>query len=58
MSEEKLLWKVMLAMAKAHDQIVSEREKGAHLALKCGNGTATAYWETIAKTAIKKVRRP
>lgn len=49
------LERVMMAMARAHDNTVSEREKGAVLALRCGNGMATHYWRKVAQAALRAI---
>jgi hypothetical protein len=49
----KKIERVMMAMAEAHDELVTERETGAALALRAGNGIATAYWRGIARAALK-----
>lgn len=45
--------KFALSLAEAHDDLVSEREKGAARAYRCANGLAVAYWNGIAKQALK-----
>lgn len=57
MSKPTDIERLMMAMAKTHDEIVSEREQGAALALRCANGMATEYWRAIAKKAVKTMKR-
>lgn len=50
--------RLMLKLARVHDRLVSERERGAELAIKCGNGMATHYWREQAKAAERHFARP
>jgi hypothetical protein len=56
MPSEGKITRLMMVLAKTHDKNVSEREKGAALALRAGNGMATEYWRAIATAALKEMK--
>lgn len=51
------LSRLAMALAKAHDRNVSEREKGAATAYGAGSGIAMPYWDALAKTALKFISK-